>query len=98
MPSLSKTFTNHTNEKTKRRASDYLLNYGFYLGILCLMAFFAVQTDSFLTINNLLNITTQAGYLIVVSFGVMMTILTAGIDLSVGAVLAFSCIIGCTVM
>lgn len=90
----------HTRLGGKRNysAADLLLNYGFYLGILCLMAFFATQTSSFLKINNLLSITTQAGYLIVVSFGVMMTILTGGIDLSVGAVLAFSCIIGATVM
>lgn len=98
MLSLSNAATARTNKRVSKTVRDYLLDYGFYFVILCLMAFFTIKSGSFLTIRNFMNISTQAGYLIVVSFGVMLTILTGGIDLSVGSVLAFSCIVGCTVM
>lgn len=87
-----------TRGKSPKTARDFLLDYGFYLVILLLIVFFAVKAEYFLSIRNFLNISTQAGYLIVVSFGVMLTILTGGIDLSVGSVLAFSCVLGCMVM
>ena len=94
----SKVATLRTNEKAPMTLRDMLLNYGFYFVVLCLLTFFAVKSEYFLTVRNFMNISTQAGYLIVVAIGVMLTILTGGIDLSVGSVLAFSCILGCTVM
>lgn len=85
-------------EKKSKTMLDFLLDYGFYLVIFLLLVFFAIKAEYFLSVRNFLNISTQAGYLIVVSFGVMLTILTGGIDLSVGSVLAFSCVLGCMVM
>ena len=78
--------------------TELLLNYGFYLAILGIIASFAIQDENFLTPGNLFNVVTQADYLIVVSIGVMLTILTTGIDLSVGAVLAMSAVLGASVM
>jgi len=44
----------------------------------------------FLTIPNILNIIRQVSIIAVISFGMTMVILTGGIDLSVGSMLAFS--------
>jgi len=52
----------------------------------------AVQTrnSEFLTLNNMSNLFTNTAILGILSVGMMMVLLTGGIDLSVGAVVAFS--------
>ena len=55
--------------------TELLLNYGFYLAILGIIASFAIQDENFLTPGNLFNVVTQAGYLIVVSIGVIFLII-----------------------
>ena len=51
---------------------------------------FAFIAPNFLTENNLLNIVRQASINIVLATGMTVVILTGGIDLSVGSVLAVS--------
>ncbi|MDJ0782116.1 MAG: ribose ABC transporter permease [Desulfosarcinaceae bacterium] len=59
----------------------------FILLALCL--FLSFSTEYFLTQRNLVNIVLQTSILAIVALGVGMTMLTAGIDLSVGSVAAF---------
>ena len=56
--------------------------------LLALSLFLAFSTEHFLTSGNLLNIVLQTSILAIVALGVGMTMLTAGIDLSVGSVAA----------
>ncbi len=55
---------------------------------LMMVGFFAVLSDRFLTPSNLMNIALQTSILTIVSIGMTYTLLTAGIDLSVGSVMA----------
>lgn len=67
-----------------------LLRVAFLLGLCILLT---VLNPSFLTWNNLVNVLRQASLLVIVGLGLTAVILTAGIDLSVGGVLA---LVGCT--
>lgn len=61
------------------------------LGILlfiCLI--FAIASSEFLTASNLINVALQTSIIAIVAIGMTFTILTAGIDLSVGSVMALS--------
>ena len=60
------------------------------IGLLVLMALVSFISPSFLTVDNLLNILRQTSINAVIAAGMTFVILTAGIDLSVGSVLAFA--------
>jgi ribose transport system permease protein len=78
-----------------RRVSfkQFLQSYGLVLSLLLLCVVLAAASDRFLTTSNLLNILRQAAVNGIISVGMMMVILTRGIDLSVGSVLALSTVI-----
>ncbi len=59
-------------------------------GLLVLMALVAMISPSFLTVDNLLNILRQTSVNAIIAAGMTFVILTAGIDLSVGSILAFA--------
>lgn len=61
--------------------------------ILLLFVFFSVTTRSFLTFENLANLLRQTSINGVIALGMLVVIITAGIDLSVGAVVAISGIV-----
>jgi ribose transport system permease protein len=76
--------------KARRRRRVDLANVGFAVAILAVVVFASVATDSFLTSRNIVSISRQLvtnGFL---SLGMLMVVLTGGIDLSVGSVLAFA--------
>jgi ribose/xylose/arabinose/galactoside ABC-type transport system permease subunit len=67
-----------------------LANVGFAVAIIALILFASAATDVFLTERNIVSISRQLvtnGFL---SLGMLLVILTGGIDLSVGPVLAFA--------
>ncbi len=53
-------------------------------------AFLSLRTDTFLTWNNLSNISRAFSWIAIAAFGESMTIIIGGIDLSVGAVMALA--------
>jgi ribose transport system permease protein len=61
---------------------------GLPLAVLGLIAAFASRSDVFLTVPNFRNVGLQAAALAAVSFGQTVVILTAGLDLSVGSIVA----------
>lgn len=75
-----------------------LQRYGLMLIFLLLSGVLALLSDRFLTVNNLLNILRQASINGIVSVGMTIVILTGGIDLSVGSILALSAVIGADLM
>lgn len=75
--------------KFTARARASLLNAGFIpLLILVALVFFGSLQSRFLSYQNLYDVFRQSSYLMIVSMGQMMVLLTAGLDLSVGSVIA----------
>ncbi len=59
---------------------------------------FASLSENFLTVRNLTNVVRQAVYLLIVSLGQMLALLTGGFDLSVGTILALTSVVGASAM
>jgi ribose transport system permease protein len=66
--------------------------------VLLLAAALAMLSDVFLTSNNLLNVLRQASLTFLIASGVTLVILTAGLDLSIGANAGLSACIAAAVM
>ncbi len=60
------------------------------IGLVILMLLVSIASPSFLSVDNLLNILRQTSINAVIAMGMTFVILTAGIDLSVGSILAFA--------
>ncbi len=67
-----------------------LRRYGIVLAFLVLMAVLSVLSPAFLAVSNLFNVAQQVSINAIMAAGMTFVILTAGIDLSVGSVLALS--------
>jgi ribose transport system permease protein len=65
-------------------------NLAFAAAVLLLIAFASLATDTFLTERNLTSMSRQIVTNGLLSLGMLLVILTGGIDLSVGSVVAFS--------
>lgn len=63
---------------------------GPLLGLLLLCLILTFLSDRFLTFNNLLNVTRQVSLNAIIGVGMTLVILTGGIDLSVGSVVALA--------
>lgn len=70
-----------------RVATDYI---GMLLVLVVLVALFSMLSDHFLQTSTFLTIANQIPDLMVISVGMTLVLVIAGIDLSVGSVLAFS--------
>ncbi|MEJ3748966.1 ABC transporter permease [Actinomycetes bacterium KLBMP 9797] len=66
---------------------------GPFIGLVVLCVALFIATPYFLTVNNLLNVLDQVTILGIVAVGMTFVIVTGGIDLSVGSVLALSTMI-----
>jgi len=67
---------------------DLIQRYSFLLILLALGLIFTLGSDRFLTPSNLMNVALQTSIVAIVAIGMTFVILTAGIDLSVGSVVA----------
>ncbi len=84
-------------EKSQPRSVDwraFVQKYGILLSLVLLSVVLALKTDRFLTADNLTNVLRQSAINGIISVGMMMVILTRGIDLSVGSVLALATVVG----
>jgi len=79
---------------TRRAAKlGFLLNLTLFGLLLLIWLILAFSTRSFLTFNNLINLLRQASLWSIIAVGQTFVIITAGIDLSVGAVVGFASVI-----
>lgn len=69
---------------------DVLRRFGIAIAFLLLIIVLSLLSESFLTVSNVLNIARQVSINAVIAAGMTFVILTGGIDLSVGSVLAYS--------
>lgn len=76
----------------------HLQQSGLLVFILIMVGVLTLLSDRFLTPANLINILRQASINGIISVGMMLVILTAGIDLSVGAILALSVVVTADLM
>jgi len=80
------------DKKIKINFKDIVQRYGALFGLIGLSVVLAILSPSFLKTDNLMNIARQSSINALLSMGMLLPILTAGIDLSVGSILAFSII------
>jgi inositol transport system permease protein len=76
----------------------FLQKFGVFLFLILLIMFFTSQNPRFLSIRNLFNILTDVSIYGIMAVGMTLVILTAGVDLSVGAILALCAMCGAAVI
>jgi ribose/xylose/arabinose/galactoside ABC-type transport system permease subunit len=69
---------------------DWLSKYAIFIALALECLVLAAATDTFLTPNNLSNVVRQNAFPAIIAAGMTFVILTGGIDLSVGSVVALS--------
>ena len=82
----------------RRKIGTLLLEYGIYVAFLVLCITLAFASPYFLMPKNLINVLRQISINGLLSIGMTFVILTGGIDLSVGSILAFGGIIGASLV
>ena len=84
--------------KPKRRPNlRHLSRYGIVAFLVILSAYFSYRTGGlFITSNNIANVSRQIAVNTILAVGLTFVIITAGIDLSVGSVLALAGVISMT--
>ena len=75
-----------------------LLKGGSLIGLVGLSAFFALSSQHFLTISNVLNIFRQVSVVLIAACAQTMVIISTGIDLSVGPLIALGGSVGAVAM
>lgn len=91
-----------SDESRRVKPLAFLQRYGREIGlpiiVLLMVIVFSINSAVFLSLPNFRNIGVSAAALAAVSFGQTFAILTAGLDLSVGAIVALVSIVGALVM
>ena len=63
---------------------------GPLIAVILLCIFLAISTDTFMTIDNWMNLFRQTAINAMIAVGMLVILLTGGIDLSVGSICALS--------
>ncbi|MCB2013408.1 MAG: ABC transporter permease [Sphingobium sp.] len=71
-------------------AIEFFNRYGTGIFLVLVCAFFMAQNPNFLSLRNIANILTDVSIYGVIAVGMTFVIITAGVDLAVGATLAFA--------
>ncbi|GED17168.1 ABC transporter permease [Aneurinibacillus migulanus] len=74
----------------KSFAKNFAGKFGPFIGLILLCVILTILSSQFLTLNNIMNIARQSSINALLALGLLLPILTAGIDLSVGSILALS--------
>lgn len=84
------------NKKIERlKKSNFLVRYfkengGIIIALLLLCAFFALNSEAFLTRKNIINVLRQISMNGIIAVGLTYTLLVVGVDLSIGSVISAS--------
>ncbi len=87
------TMTKMTKKIKESFRKGELSQYGIYFAFIILCIFFAVFNPVFLSMENIINILRQISFNTILAMGMTVVIITGGIDLSVGSVLAVASVI-----
>lgn len=75
-----------------------LLEGRAFIALIVLIIIFALLSDSFLTLNNLITMTKHVAYNAILAIGMLFVILKGGIDLSVGSTVGLSGVVAGTLL
>lgn len=91
---MDKTVANSEAEKQRTESvQKFLKTYGIFLILILMCLVLSLLSPAFLSVGNLMNIVRQIAVIGLIAFGVTMCIITTGIDLSSGSVLALSAVV-----
>jgi erythritol transport system permease protein len=76
-----------------RGVGEFLLDQRAFVALIVLVIIFALMTDAFLTPTNLITMTKHVAYNAILALGMLLVIITGGIDLSVGSIVGLSGIV-----
>ncbi|MBE6483597.1 MAG: ABC transporter permease [Actinomycetaceae bacterium] len=76
-----------------RSIGEFLMDQRAFIVLIVLVIVFAALSSNFLSSGNLLTMTRHVAYNALLSLGMLLVIITGGIDLSVGATLALSTVV-----
>ncbi len=76
-----------------RSIGEFILDQRAFIALLILIVVFASMSDAFLSGSNLLTMTRHVAYNAILALGMLLVILTGGIDLSVGSIVGLSGIV-----
>ena len=82
-----------TEASWRRAPLGILRRLGAVLALLGMCAILTALSDHFLTFDNLMNVFRQSAVNTLLALGQLLVIVTAGIDLSVGSILGFACVV-----
>lgn len=87
--------TIETRSKDQRwaRVNAFLSKYGIVLILLAMILVFSLLSEGFFTTRNIFNIIRQISFMGLIAIGVTMVIITGGIDLGSGSVLALTAVL-----
>lgn len=81
----------YTASRRNAAISYFRRNAGRLISFLLLVLLFSFATKTFFTVSNLLNVLRQVSTNGILAFGMTFVVLTGGIDLSVGSIVAVAC-------
>ncbi len=84
--------------KPRELLTHYGRQFGTLAGLLVLCAVLWALTPHFLTVSNLLNVAQQTAINAVIAVGLTFVIISGGIDLSVGSIVAFAGVVMATLL
>jgi ribose transport system permease protein len=85
--------------KTGFNFKNILATYGILIVLIALSIAFAVMTSGqFFAIENVFNILKQVAVVGIMSVGMTMVLLTAGIDLSIGSIAGMACVLAASLL
>lgn len=76
-----------------RGMGEFLLDQRAFVALIVLVIVFALLSDAFLTPTNLITMTKHVAYNAILALGMLLVIITGGIDLSVGSIVGLSGIV-----
>ncbi|MEW5946970.1 MAG: ABC transporter permease [bacterium] len=74
------------------RAILFLKNQGIFVALAAIFLYFSTFVKGFLSIENMLDIPSQIAFIVLIAIGMTFVIISAGIDLSVGAIVAVAAV------
>ena len=78
---------------TKRGIGEFLLDQRAFVALIVLVIIFSALSDSFLTTTNVITMTKHVAYNAILALGMLLVIITGGIDLSIGSIVGLSGIV-----
>ncbi len=81
------------NVEAKEKFKKIMNKYGIFFVLVAMVLLMSMLSPAFLTVRNLLNVVRQISVIGLIAIGVTMIIITRGIDLSSGSLLALSAVI-----